>query len=165
MHNSYEKLKLVIEIYTDGSCTDSKTGAWVAMVLLPGEKIILKDFVQNTTHNRMELLGVIKAIEYVDEKCKEASLMVYTDSQYVHHIPERKEKLKKNQFLTKKGTPIQNEDLVKILISKIDSHDIIFVKVKAHQNSKHYSAGSSAAFNSEVDKLARKLVRSASFTG
>src|ERR1035437_6282423 len=131
MNYSYEKLKQVIEIFTDGSCTDGKTGAWVAMVLLPGEKAVLKDLVQDTTHNRMELLAVIKAIKFIDEKYKDASLMVYTDSQYVHHIPERKEKLKKNQFLTKKRTPIQNEELVKMLIAQIDSHVINFVKVKA----------------------------------
>jgi ribonuclease HI len=156
---SYEKLKQVIEVFTDGSCTGDSTGAWVAMVLLLGEKAILRDLVPNTTHNRMELLAVIKAIEFTDEKCKDASFMIYTDSQYVHHIPERKEKLKKNQFLTKKGTPIQNEDLVKILIDQIDSHDINFVKIKAHQNSKLYSAGSPEAYNCEVDRLARKLVR------
>jgi len=152
-------LKQVIEIFTDGSCTGDKTGAWVAMVLLHGEKAILKDLEPNTTHNRMELLAVIKAIEFTDEKYKDASLKIYTDSQYVHHIPERKEKLKKNQFLSEKGTPIQNGDLVKVLIDQIDSHDINFVKIKAHQNSKLYSAGSPEAYNGEVDKLARKLVR------
>jgi ribonuclease HI len=86
-------------------------------------------------------------------------MLVYTDSQYVHHLPERKEKLKNKNFRTNKGTPIQNEDLVKILIAQIESHDINFIKIKAHQNSKHYSAGSPEAYNSEVDRLARKLVR------
>ncbi len=154
----------VIEIYTDGSChTNFKIGAWAAILLFANEKVVLKGVVQNTTHNRMELLAVIKSIEFVDEKYDKASLVIYTDSQYVFRISERKEKLKKKQFLTKKGTPIQNSDLVKTLIIQIETHKIEFIKVKAHQKPENgpfnASVKSCVNYNCEVDKLARAMVR------
>jgi ribonuclease HI len=154
----------LIEIYTDGSCnTKFRIGGWAAILLFSNEKITLSGLEQNTTNNSMELTAVIKAIEFVEGKFNDAIIQIFTDSQYVHHIPERKEKLKKNQFLTKKGTPIQNSDLVKKLIHKIESRSITFIKVKAHQKSEkiglkdHYS--SPVNYNIEVDKFVRKMVR------
>jgi ribonuclease HI len=145
----------IIEIYTDGSChTGHHIGAWAAILLIGNEKIVLKGKAQDTTHNRMELMAVIKAVEFMDENHKGSSLIVYTDSQYVHHIPERKDKLKKKQFLTNKGTPIQNVDLVQTLILQIERHSISFIKVKAHQK-----PNDSMNYNIVVDKIARELVR------
>ena len=102
----------------------------------------------------MELMAVIEAIKFVDKKFPGASLFFYTDSQYVDRIPERKEKLKQKLFLTNKGTSIQNLDLVQALILLIETHTINFVKVKAHQK-----AEGTINFNSEVDKIAREMVR------
>ena len=56
-----------ITIYTDGSChAQKRIGAWAAIVIINIEKIVLKGVEINTTHNRMELMAVIKAIEYVN---------------------------------------------------------------------------------------------------
>ena len=138
-------------------------GGWAAILLFSNEKIILSGLEQNTTNNRMELTAVIKAIEFVEKKYNDIILHIFTDSQYVHRIPERKEKLKRNLFLTNKGFPIQNSDLVKTLIFQIESHSITFIKVKAHQKSEkiglkdHYS--SPVNYNIEVDKFVRKMVR------
>lgn len=144
-----------LHIYTDGSChTQLKIGGWAAVLLIGDEKIILKGEEENTTHNRMELLAVIKAIAFADENFKNSSLVIFTDSQYVERIPERKQKLKENNFLTKKGTSIQNIDLIKQLIYQIETHAITFVKVKAHQKQ-----GATINYNREVDKLSRKIVR------
>ena len=54
-----------IEIYTDGSChTQICIGAWASIILIGNEKINLSGVVENTTHNRMEILAVIKALDY-----------------------------------------------------------------------------------------------------
>ena len=54
------------EIYTDGSChTQHCIGAWASIVFIGNEKIILSGKEINTTHNRMELLAVINAVEYI----------------------------------------------------------------------------------------------------
>jgi len=145
-----------IEIYTDGSChTQKRSGAWASILLIDNEEIVLKGEETNTTHNCMELLAVIHAIAFVEEKQITVPLVVYTDSQYVSHIHERKEKLKNNKFCTNKGTPIQNADLVQTLIQQVESHSIGFIKVKAHQR----TGTIFSIYNSKVDKLCRRMVR------
>jgi ribonuclease HI len=152
--------RTIIEIYTDGSChTKFCTGAWAAILLVNHEKLLLKGEAQNTTHNRMELLAVINAIEFIDKKWTDVTLIIYTDSQYVDQIRNRKEKLTAKHFITKKGTPIQNCDLVKILIEQMETHSIEFVKVKAHQKPEKNLVNTSADYNREVDMIVRELMR------
>jgi ribonuclease HI len=136
-------------------------GGWAAILFIEGKKTVLQGEVQNTNHNRMELLAVIKAIEFIDNVPLKSDIVVYTDSQYVFRIPERMEKLKKNDFITKKGNPLHNQDLLQVLIDLIETHSIEFVKVKAHQHTDNTKPGSVVNYNSEVDKLARQIVRDA----
>lgn len=147
-------MKTPIQIYTDGSChTQQLIGAWGAIILIHDKKVVLSNIETDTTHNRMELLGVIKAIEYLNENnLTENVIDVYSDSQYVVNLLTRKTRLKQKNFITKKGTPIQNSDLVQKLIQQIETHDINFTKVKAHQKD-------GDAMNREVDILVRNLVR------
>lgn len=145
-----------IEIFTDGSCnTAARNGAWAALILLKNKKEILTGVAVDTTHNRMELLSVIKSIEFVDTFRPGASLRIYSDSQYVCTLPERLPRFKKNSFRTKKGSEIQNADLVKTFLYLAESHCIEWVKVKAHQR----DMSDSTTHNRFVDKLSRKLVR------
>jgi ribonuclease HI len=145
-----------VEIYTDGSChTQLKYGAWASIILFNGERIILQGEAADTTHNRMELLAVIESINFSDEKQFKGQLTIYTDSQYVCHLVERKEKLKQNLFITNKGNLLHNTDLLQTLIQQIESHNIQFVKVKAHQKTNT----TTSIYNNEVDKLSRQIVR------
>lgn len=147
-------MKTPIQIYTDGSShTQQLIGAWGAIILIHDKKVVLSNIETDTTHNRMELLGVIKAIEYLNENnLTENVIDVYSDSQYVVNLLTRKTRLKQKNFITKKGTPIQNSDLVQKLIQQIETHTINFTKVKAHQKD-------GDAMNREVDILVRNLVR------
>lgn len=148
----------IINIYTDGTChTQLKTGGWAAIIFRNEDKIaVLKEIVRETTHNRMEMMAVIKAIEFVNSTIaeKDHRLVVYSDSQYVVNIRQRMEKLKVNNFLTKKGIPIQNVALVKRLIFYIENYNIEFKKVKAHQKEQE-----SPNYNREADKIVRRMLR------
>lgn len=146
----------IIDIFTDGSCNPQfQIGAWASIIFINNEKIVIQGFENDTTHNRMELIAIIKSIEYVINKDSDSKLLkIHTDSQYVERIPLRSERLISNNFKTKKGIPIQNADLVKILIALLDSTSVEFIKVKAHQ--KVFDLPN---YNREVDKLSRKLVR------
>jgi ribonuclease HI len=150
-------LKL-IEIYTDGSChTQLKIGAWAAIVLINNTPKTLEGIVKNTSHNRMELLGVIKALEYIKmQKIEFSKINIYSDSQYVVNIPDRKEKLILKNYLTNKETPIQNSDLIQDLINWLETSPIEFIKVQAHQKKSNI-----INYNREADKIARRLVRNA----
>jgi ribonuclease HI len=103
----------------------------------------------------MELIAVINAIEYVKRNHPETTLLkIFTDSQYVERIPIRTKKLISQNFKTKSGKSIQNPDLIQKLINLLESSDIEFIKVKAHQKSTE-----TPNYNREVDKLSRKIVR------
>jgi ribonuclease HI len=152
----------IIKIFTDGSCnTQHNIGAWASILLKDDEKTLISGEVDDTTNNRMELTAVIKAIEYADVHFRNSLLVVYTDSQYVQRIPERMEKLKRNNFITKKGELLPNTDLVKILIHLIENHLIEFRKIKAHQKEEINNPDSNINHNIEVDILARHIVREA----
>ena len=146
------------EVYTDGSChTQRRIGAWAAIVFTGAKKKLLSGIVKDTTHNRMELMAVIKAIQYVKEHDGNIStIRVYTDSQYVTGLPERREKIELTGFITGKGNTLQNADLVKIFFETLSTLSIEFVKVKAHQKKTDI-----LNYNREADMLSRKLLRNA----
>ena len=146
----------IIQIYTDGSChTQKLIGGWAAVIILENNFIELKGHQFDTTHNAMEILAVLEALDYVEENnITFTKIEIISDSQYVVRIIERKERLKKNNFLTKKNKPIRNINLVKRLILKIESLPLEFFKIKAHQKKTK-----TINYNIVVDKLAREEVR------
>lgn len=146
------------EIYTDGSChTQQRIGTWVAIVFLGTAKEVLSGTVQHTTHNRMELMAVIKGVQYVLPHCGSGTLIrVYTDSQYVTNLPARKEKIVLQNFATQKGNALQNADLAKIFFELLSERSIEFVKIRAHQKQ-----DDTINYNREADILCRQLLRKA----
>lgn len=146
------------EIYTDGSChTQHRIGVWVAIVLTGTGRKVFSATVPDTTHNRMELIAVIKGIQYLVNNCRSIkTIRVYSDSQYVTGLPSRKEKIVSNNFSTENGKRLQNADLLRIFFELLSSLSIEFIKVRAHQKQDEI-----INYNREADKLARKLLRKA----
>lgn len=146
----------LVEIFTDGSChTQLRIGAWAAIVFIDNEKTVLSGTEENTTHNRMELVAVIKALEFAAPKIQgEQEIKIVSDSQYVVGLKERKVKFVAQNFLTKAGKEIQNSDLVKELLAFDQKMTISFQKIKAHQK-----RSSVVNYNIEADKLCRRIVR------
>jgi ribonuclease HI len=145
---------MLIEIYTDGSChTQQCVGAWAAILLIGSEKFILSGTEKETTHNRMELLAVIKSIEYIKKNHSGiSSVTVVSDSQYVVGLNARKEKLLKQNFNSKSRKEMTNADLVKEFFAFGDMAK--FIKIKAHQKKT-----TEINYNIEADLLVRKLMR------
>ena len=145
-----------IEIFTDGSChTQQRVGAWASVILVNEHKIVLSGSEIDTTHNRMEILAVIKSIDYVRLNHQESrSIQLVSDSQYMIGLFDREEKFKSSNFKTKSGKDIQNRDLVIELLNLAKEVEIKFIKIKAHQKLSEFTK-----YNIEVDKLARSIVR------
>ena len=145
-----------LDLYSDGSChVQYKVGGWAAILCISEEKIVLSGMVPASTNNRMELTAVIKALSYIKEHFIHIrNITIYSDSQYVIGLPERKEKLVAAGFLTKKGNQIPNADLVNELLEAVGYFSVVWKKIKAHQK-----AGSAINYNREADMLARKIVR------
>ena len=147
-----------IKIYTDGSChTQYLIGAWVAIIFIGAEKIILSAVENTTTHNRMELTAIIKAIECIEQRnLMQNQISIITDSQYAIGLQAREQKFTSLNFTTKKGNDISNADLVKAFLLLTKYPFITFVKIKAHQKQ-----GTETNYNIEADKVSRQLVRQA----
>ena len=145
-------------IYTDGSChTQLEIGAWASIIFFDDKKITLSETIENTTHQRMELLAVISSLHYLLKNNAEIkAVKIISDSQYVIGLMRRKEKLTATDFKTKAQNEVRNTDLVKELLRLSDIFNIEFEKIKAHQKQ-----SSIANYNIEVDKLCRNRVREA----
>ena len=143
-------------MYTDGSCNPlRRIGSWAAILFIGDQKLVLKGKESDTTHQRMELSAVLKALEYLENhQLLAQSVQLFADSQYVVDLQKRRAKLESSSFLTKGGQPIRNVDLVKKLILYLDKSVIEFIKVAAHQK-----ASASVNVNREVDKIARRIIR------
>lgn len=145
-------------VYTDGSChTQLKLGAWACLIFHEKEKFVLQGLVHNTTHNRMEIIAVLKALEFLRNKFPHLhEVQIISDSQYVVLLQNRKQKLISKNFLTKAGKQIQNDELVQQLYAYDHHFHLHFRKVKAHQST---SEDEFYPGNKEVDFLVRKHLR------
>ena len=86
---------------------------------------------ENTTNNRMELLGVITGLEALKFPCR---VKVISDSQYVvkafadHWV----DNWQKNNFRTSNKKPVKNKDLWVRLLEAMKPHKVDFQWVKGH---------------------------------
>lgn len=140
--------KPTIEIFTDGACRGNPgPGGW-GVLLRYGDNAEKKEkkisgSEAHTTNNRMELTAVIKALEALKKPCK---IILTTDSQYVKKgMTEWMLQWKKKGWMTSDKKPVKNKDLWQQLDAEVQSHDIQWHWVKAHNG--HVE-------NEEADKLA-----------
>ena len=70
-----------VTIYTDGACSGNPgPGGWGAILKYGEHEKEISGGEKNTTNNRMELTGVIKALQLLKEPC---IVELYSDSKYV----------------------------------------------------------------------------------
>lgn len=115
-------------IYTDGASRGNPGPGGYGVVMIWGK--VQKELSQgyrNTTNNRMELMGVIAALESLTREGLEITL--YTDSQYVVNAIEKGWlwNWQRTNFKDKK-----NRDLWERLIPLLKKHKIKFQWVKGH---------------------------------
>lgn len=147
-----------ITVFTDGSCHNQlKTGGWASIIFLGKEKITLKGHEADTTHHRMELMAVLEAMRFLEKNnYLGQSIIIYSDSQYVVDLIQRRERLTTSGFRTKKLKPIRNADLVQMVLQFINAPGVQLVKLKSHLK----SSSPESLINREVDILSREMMRS-----
>lgn len=138
----------MIEIYTDGACKGNPgIGGWGAWIIFEGNEKELFGSEQMTTNNRMELTGVIKALEALK---RPSDVTVFTDSVYVQKgMTEWIKGWKARGWRTADKKPVKNDDLWKQLDCLATQHNINWQWVKGH-------AGNVG--NDRADMLANKGV-------
>ena len=120
------------EIFSDGACSGNPgPGGWGAILRCDGKEKELSGGEPHTTNNRMELLGVISALEALKYPCK---VKITTDSKYVVDgiskgwaVGWRKRGWKKSD-----GKPALNPDLWGRLLELLEQHEAEFCWIKGH---------------------------------
>lgn len=121
-----------VTIYTDGACSGNPgPGGYGVVMLYKGHRKELSAGYQDTTNNRMELLGAIAGLESLNEPCK---VTLYTDSQYIVNAMEKgwAQKWQANGWMRNKKDPALNPDLWDRLLKLCRRHHVTFIWVRGH---------------------------------
>ena len=139
----------MVEIFTDGACSGNPgPGGWGALLRFRGRERELAGGEPHTTNNRMELMGVIAALEALN---RPSPVRLVTDSMYVKNgVNQWMPRWKANGWRTADKKPVKNQDLWERLDQALGEHKIDWHWVKGH-------AGHDE--NERVDALARSQVR------
>ena len=138
-----------IEIYTDGACSGNPgPGGWGVVLLYQGNKKELSGYQPETTNNRMELFAAIQGLAALREPCE---VTLYSDSSYLINAFEKHwlDNWQRNGWKTSSKSPVENQDLWKLLLLHVRNHRVRFQKVKGHSDNE---------FNNRCDELARQQI-------
>ena len=150
-------------LFTDGS-VDAHSGTGYGAFLIVSSpfptmdqikrQIRIKKFEQ-TSSSQLELQTLLWALGeiYPDEK----KIIVYTDSQLINGLKERREKLEEKAFQTGKNKIHKNAPLYREFFRIIDRMEIELVKIKGHK--KKVNRSEIDALFSLVDQAARKALK------
>ncbi len=122
-----------IIIFTDGASKGNPgPGGWGAIVSLPKGRVTeLGGGEAHTTNNKMELCGVIFALEFV--KNEKESIIVNTDSSYViNGITKWVHGWQKNNWKTKQKSDVLNKDVWQRLVAASEGKNIEWHYVGGH---------------------------------
>ena len=121
-----------VTIYTDGACSGNPgPGGWGAILQYGAHTKEISGGDPHTTNNKMELLGVISALELLREPC---CVELYSDSKYVIDGITKgwARGWKARGWKKADKTPAKNPELWDRLLVLLDQHDVRFHWVKGH---------------------------------
>lgn len=134
-----------VDIYTDGACSGNPgPGGYGAVLVYRGLEREIYGAERETTNNRMELLGAIKALELLKEPC---NVLLTSDSKYLVDGINLgwARSWKKNSWKKADKKPALNADLWGRLLELLEVHDVTFAWVKGHDGH---------PYNERCDRLA-----------
>ena len=121
-----------VTIYTDGACSGNPgPGGWGAILAYNGREKELSGGEAETTNNRMELTGVIAALQALKEPC---IVELYSDSKYVIDALSKRwvYAWQANGWRKADKKPALNADLWEVLLALAEKHDVRYHWVKGH---------------------------------
>ena len=134
-----------VTIYTDGACSGNPgPGGWGAILRYGGYERVLSGGEAQTTNNRMEMQGVIHALQALKEPC---AVELWSDSRYVVDALEKgwAKSWRANGWRKADKKPALNVDLWEILLPLTETHAVRCHWVKGHAENE---------FNNRCDALA-----------
>ncbi len=134
-----------VSIWTDGACSGNPgPGGWGAILRFGDREKEITGGEPLTTHNRMELMAAIMALEALTRPC---AVDLYTDSQYVRGgVTSWIKGWKARGWKTADRKPVKNVELWQRLEAAEARHDVVWHWVRGH---------SGQEMNERADALAR----------
>ena len=139
-----------IDLYTDGpSSGNPGPGGWGVVLIYQENKKELSGYQPETTNNRMELFAAIQGLSALKESCV---VNLYSDSSYLVNAFEKHwiEKWQRNGWKTSTKSPVENQDLWKLLLIHVRKHQVRFIKVKGHSDNQ---------YNNRCDEMAVAAIK------
>ena len=134
-----------VEIFTDGACSGNPgAGGWGAVLRFGRHEKELSGGEMQTTNNRMELTGVITALEALKQPC---AVELYSDSKYVVDALEKgwAKGWRARGWIKSDKKPALNSDLWGRLLELCEYHTVRLHWVKGHAQNQ---------YNNRCDELA-----------
>jgi ribonuclease HI len=150
-------------IFTDGSVnTRSKIGYGACLSIsergLPLDslrsRVKVKRF-ENTSSTKLELQALLWALG--DVQALGQKVIIYTDSQNIMGLRERRDRLEKNDYFSKKNRHLNNYELYQAFFRMTDRLDCEFIRVPGHKVS-HQKNDIDTIF-ALVDRASRNALR------
>ena len=126
-----------VEIYTDGACSGNPgPGGWGAILRYQGKERELSGGEAMTTNNRMELMGVISALEALKEPC---TVELWSDSRYVIDALEKgwAKGWRRKGWIKADRKPALNADLWERLLDLGEKHELHYHWVRGHADNEY----------------------------
>ncbi|EDY82286.1 hypothetical protein VDG1235_1906 [Verrucomicrobiia bacterium DG1235] len=155
---------MAVRLFTDGSsdpCSKVGFGAMLILAVKDSRSLDeLKAGVQTcrfhpTSSSRLELETLLWALDSLGGE--KGEVLVYTDSQTIVGLPERRERLEANAFCSRGGRALKNGELYRKFYDAMDEYDCAFVKVQGHGRSEGKSREERVF--SLVDRASREALR------
>ena len=138
-----------ISIYADGACSGNPgVGGFGAILVAGGKSKEISGCEDLTTNNRMELMGVIAALESLKRPCR---VTVVTDSSYVvKGMTEWIRGWLRKDWVNSQKRPVMNRDLWERLLKAAEPHEVAWSWIKGHNGH---------AENERCDRLATQAIK------
>ncbi|MEM7181437.1 MAG: RNase H family protein [Spirochaetota bacterium] len=143
-------------LFTDASVDPRLGVGFGAYLYLPHENLSIVPDIQvkrfeATSSTKLELQTLLWALDQISVD----AVTVYTDSQNIISLPQRRSKLEKAKYLTNSSKLLKNHLLYKEFYRCYDSRQLQLVKIKGHTAQKDELARIFA----QVDKTSRQALR------
>lgn len=145
-----------VVLYTDGACSGNPgVGGWAAILRHGSAEKVLTGGEEQTTNNRMELMGVINGLEALKEDCE---VEIYSDSAYVVNafLQDWISYWLMSGWRTKGKKPVQNVELWQRLLNVCAKHKITWNKVKGHADNELNNRCDTLAV-AEIEKIKSQI--------
>lgn len=150
-------------LFTDGSVNSKSKIGYGAYLAVSDPELSLDELnaevkvqrFEQTSSTKLELQTLLWALK--DIQTSGYKVIVYTDSQNIIGLPQRRERLEQNDYRSNKNIRLNNFELYQEFYQLIDQLDCKLVKMLGHQPSRQKN--DIEKFFTLVDRASRKALR------